>query len=211
MNYFRISINGYGGEILLGKASKQQYLFWNDEEQLTAAGFEEDEGALAEYMLDPDEWDKTIPKMARFNKDWTEIDDYLRIMGSTLDSATILIEHVSSPEWDAMAGETVYDNTLINFKQAYKTGIKQTEFNLDDLVSEPDNYVFFGMSVEKGTFFAGIVSVEGDIDLAKLTFKATEIPNGDNLVNAVMYDGVAIENLDINTDGKGTLMEVWDW
>jgi len=211
MNHYRIAIWGYGSEILLGKATKQQYLFWNDEEQLTAAGFEEDEGALAEYMLDPDEWDKTIPKMARFNKDWTEMDDYLRIMGSTLDSASILIEHASSPEWDAMAGETIYDNTLINFGQAYNSGITQTEFNLDDLVSEPNNYVFFGMSVEKGNFFTGIVSVDGDIDLSKLTFKATELPNSDNLVDAVMYDGAEVENLNVDTNGKGTFMEVWDW
>jgi hypothetical protein len=149
--------------------------------------------------------------MARFNKDWTEMDDYLCIMGSTLDSASILIEHASSPEWDAMAGETIYDNTLINFSQTYKNGIKQTEFNLDDLVSEPNNYVFFGMSVEKGNFFTGIVSVEGDIDLSKLTFKATEVPNGDNLVDVVMYDSVVVENLNVETNGKGTFMEVWDW
>jgi hypothetical protein len=211
MNHYRIAIWGYGSEILLGKATKPQYLFWNDEEQLTAAGFEEDEGALAEYMLDPDEWDTTVPKMARFNKDWTELDDYLRIMGSTLDSATIQIDHASSPEWDAMVGETVYDNTLINFKQTYKNGIKQTEFNLDDLVSEPNNYVFFGMSVEKGNFFTGIVSVDGDIDLSKLTFKATELPNSDNLVDIVMYDGREVENLNFETDRKGTFMEVWDW
>jgi hypothetical protein len=211
MNHYRIAIWGYGSDVVLGKATKQQYVFWNDEEQLTAAGFEEDEGALAEYMLDPDEWDKTIPKMARFNKDWTEIDDYLRILGSTLDSAKLLVEHVSSPEWDAMAGETVYDNTLLNFGQTYKKNIKQTEFVLDDLVSEPNNYVFYGMSAEKGNFFTGIVSVEGDIDLSKLTFKATEIPNGDNLVDIVMYDGENVENLDVDLNGKGTFMEVWDW
>jgi hypothetical protein len=82
---------------------------------------------------------------------------------------------------------------------------------LDDLVSEPNNYVFFGMSVEKGNFFTGIVSVEGDIDLSKLTFKATEVPNGDNLVDVVMYDSVVVENLNVETDGKGTFMEVWDW
>lgn len=209
MNYFRIAINGYGGEIVLGKATKQQHEFWNDQERVVDAGFEEEESALADYMLDIEEWDNAVPKTARFNKEWFEIDDYLHINGSTLDSAQVIIEQASSPEWDAMLGETVYENTLVAFSKTHKKAIDQSEFNLDDVTSELDPYVFYGMSVEKGSFFEGIVSVDGSFDLSKLTFTATEVPNGDNIVDGVMYDGKEIENWGGDTSGKAMYMEVW--
>lgn len=211
MNYYRIAINGYGGEAVFGKATKQQHAFWNDEEQLVGAGFEEGESALTTYMSDVEEWDKTVPKMARFQSEWHEMDDYLHTNGSALDSAYIQIDRASSPEWDAMLGETVYNDSLLNFKNTYNECIDQTEFNLDDVTSEKDHYVFYGMSCEKGTFFAGVVGVEGELDLSKLTFVATELPNNDNLINNVLYDGEEIENWGGDTRGKAMYMEIWDW
>jgi hypothetical protein len=101
MKFYRINISGIGGEIVFGKATLQQYNFWNDPEHLMDAGFDESDDALTYYMTDKEEWEENIPKMARFDYEWYEIDEYGHYNGTTTDSAYIEVTEVESAECNA--------------------------------------------------------------------------------------------------------------
>lgn len=218
MNYYQIEITGYGGESVLGKATKQQYEFWNNAEQLVAAGFTEDnfsaEGSLclADYMSDIEDWDHTIPKMARFNREWHEIDDYLHINGCALASARIKVSQVNSLEWQSSPDLTVYNDWLIALKQVNENCITSSVLEPDD---NSGHYVFYATSVEKGSFFRAVIAVDGEFDLSKLSFAASELKldsNEDDIfIEGVMYDHREIADLGGDTDGKAMLMEVRLW
>jgi hypothetical protein len=62
--------------------------------------------------------------------------------------------------------------------------------------------VFCGTSDEKGVFFSGVIETHGPLDLFKLSFKTTEFPNGYDLVEYVLYDGIEISNDGPDTNGK---------
>ena len=72
-------------------------------------------------------------------------------------------------------------------------------------------YVFYGMSVEKGGFFDMVLEIEGEPDLSKFNFSIMEMPNGDNIVSDVTYDGEYLDNMGGDTTGKAMYMEVWNY
>lgn len=212
MKYYKISISGYGGEVVFGKATKQQYEFWNDSERLEEAGFETATSAIIDYMWDIEEWESNIPKTARFRTEWYELDEYGHYNGATSDSAHIIIEEVDSDDYDAKYIQDVWEGSLEEFLSENNKTTVQDELDLDEQIEDnnADPYVFYGMSVEKGEFISGIIAAE-DLDFSKLEFYESVLPNGDNLITSVDYDGVDIDNFGGSTNGKAMYMEVWDW
>ena len=70
----------------------------------------------------------------------------------------------------------------------------------------------YAMSVEKGTFYAGIVTLTRKIDLSKLQIFTTQYPNGDNLIEEIFYgDEVLIDNDGGDTTGKSFNAYVMDY
>ena len=69
------------------------------------------------------------------------------------------------------------------------------------------------MSLEKGTFFnTTIESTSGDFDPAKLKISTYEMPNGDEIISGVEYDGEELDGLgNGDTRGKGYVAEVWNY
>jgi hypothetical protein len=212
MKYYKISIRGYGGEVVFGKATKQQYEFWNDSERLEEAGFELASSAIVDYMWDMEEWEPNIPKTARFRTEWYELDDYGHYNGVTHDSAYVIIEEVDSEAYDANVIEKVWEGSLVDLlSQNKKTTIKN-ELDLNEEIQKINAgpYVFYGMSVEKGEFISGIVVAE-KLDFSKLEFYEWVLPNGDTLVEDIEYNGEGVNNFGGDTSGKAMYMEVWDW
>jgi hypothetical protein len=64
-------------------------------------------------------------------------------------------------------------------------------------------------SSEKGTFFDGIIETVGEFDIKKLKAVINEYPNGEDIVDGLLYDGVDIENQGGDTNGKGYYASVW--
>ena len=85
-----------------------------------------------------------------------------------------------------------------------------------DLDSHADkdgnNYVFYFMSIEKGTFHDVYVKTEGkQLDVSKIDIGATEMPNGDTIVTTISYNGVELDNEFGDTTGKGYVGSVWNY
>lgn len=211
MKFYRINISGRGGEIVFGKATLQQYNFWNDQEQLTDAGFEDNDVALLNYMTDKEEWEENIPKMARFDYEWYEMDQYGHYNGATIDSAYIEVTEVESAEWGASVVEDVYEGQLEKLAEQYDDIVEQHELDLDNELDQRSPFVFYAMSVEKGEFFSSVIETDNEFDVKNLKFHAYDLPNGDHILLDVEYDSVALSNDGGDTVGKSLDMEVWKW
>ena len=215
MKYYRINISGRGGEFIFGKATLQQYNFWNDSEQLMDAGFDEDDAsdALVYYMQDKDEWESNIPKLARFEYEWYEIDDYGHYHGATVDTAYIEVNEVDSSEYSAKTITEVYDGTVEKLIDKNDVSVVATEFELDDVLEDKPPFVFYAASIEKGGFLSGTIELDDDVefDISKLVFYTEALPTGDTLITNIEYDGEEVDNNGGDTTGKAMYMEVWEW
>ena len=70
-------------------------------------------------------------------------------------------------------------------------------------------YVCQFYSSEKGTFFEGIIETIGEFDPKKLKLIINEYPNGEDIVDGIQYDGVEIDNMGGDTNGKGYSAHLW--
>lgn len=219
--YYRIHINGYGGEAAYINISKEAYEFWSN---ITEEYGDTD---LVHYMVEADNGEfefeniDEVPEYADFMKDpdydsyrpWFEApNEYVHQYGVEYSSAYLNVDEVDSAEYisntiaEVIEGENLHE---------YLDGIMEEnnyEFDLvesdEDLDGEGDYVVQF-YSSEKGCFFDGIIETHGDFDPKKLKIVYSEYPNGDDIVTIVEYDGVEIENNGSDTNGKGYSAHVW--
>jgi len=214
MKYYNITLRGYGGESVYGKATAAQYAFWNDDEKLEELGFDDGEEALQDYMLDKEEYEDKIPEDAQFEHEWHDMDDIEHSFGVTYDSAYIDITQVDSGEWGASHVADVWEGDVTQLVTEQDIETEDDILDLDDYQDKEGHcFVFYGMSVEKGEFVHTMVELEDDVefDIAKLNFGICEMPNGDTIVNGVMYDGEYLDNDGGDTIGKAMYMEIWDY
>lgn len=224
---YNIYVSGYGGEMVLSKCTKEQYEFWSEYE-------DDHEREFLDYMLEECRHDddleedniegqpwEHVPESARFENgmSWYEFDDVEHTNGATYSGAYITVESTDS------AGniEEVFDGSVEDFESKFK--IQKSEFDYDKQMNElvdkdGHNYIFFGMSVEKGQFsnfeFESMTPPEWD----RLKFDVIEYPNGDNIIeNFRFVDAKGEDSTDIDvwdqggdgTTGKGMYAEVWDY
>lgn len=216
--YYRITIGGYGGELVYGAISKEAYDWWveKDEELLENYVHEDDEEALQNMG---------VPVEADFRHDdgyhsqWYEVDSVEHDNGVAFDNAHICVEQVEDDTWSAKVIKEVFDGTLEDFinktnkgefdkgpSVGGNIGFVQHEFD----TKEP--YLFYGMSVEKGSFFDGMVVTNGtEFNPRLLSFSATEYPNGDNIIGSLTYNGEDVDNNGGDTRGKAMYFEVMQW
>ena len=91
-------------------------------------------------------------------------------------------------------------------------GMKPSLVAAWQIYDDGHNYVFYGMSIEKGTFNDVYLRTEGKkFDVSKLDVKAMEMPNGDNIITEILYNGEPLDGDFGDTNGKGYVCDVWDY
>src|SRR5210317_105210 len=187
--YYRISIWGYGSEMVWNKVSKECADWWNSQEDLSAE----------EYMSDPEEFVKenTIPDEANFlrweNDDgekyysgWHEPPEEAGHFWGVSDSgANITIEEIESSEYNAPVIETIIDGK--DFHNAIdEDGIESSIDDADAVI--PKGWYAQMISSEKGTFFDGVLHLVGQtFDPTKLIVDQNTMPNDEVYIQGVRY------------------------
>jgi hypothetical protein len=219
--FYRIMLNGYGGESAYMSISKEAHDFWN------AHNDEHGDHDMVQYMIEEDgdaEYEDLdeVPAEAQFLHDKDD-DNYKRpwyeshtefehTYGVEYGSAYLVVDEVASDEYSAdhvanvVEGENLSEY-LDNIMEAENYEIELAEMGCCD--EGPDGYIAQMYSSEKGTFFEGIIETVGDFDPKKLKVYVTEFLNGEDTVTSIEYDGVEIDNSGGDTNGKGYYASVW--
>jgi hypothetical protein len=220
--YYRIQINGYGGESAYMSISKEAHDFWN------AHNEEHGDHDMVQYMIADDleecEFDDldTVPVEAQFLNDpeddmykrpWYESHtEFEHTYGAEYGSAYISVEEVESEEYSASnINEVMYNESISDLNDVVG---EETEW-AHELVEmgcceEPEApYIAQLYSSEKGCFFDGVIETIGDFDSKKLKVFTTEFLNGEDTITEVHYDGVEVDNNGGDTNGKGYYASVW--
>jgi len=218
--FYRIMLNGYGGESAYMSISKEAHDFWN------AHNEEHGDNDMVQYMIEEDgdaEYEDLdeVPAEAQFLHDKDD-DNYKRpwyeshtefehTYGVEHGSAYLVVDEVNSGEYsaehvaDVVEGENLQEY-LSNIEEAENYEIELTDHGCCD---EHDGYIAQMYSSEKGTFFEGIIETVGDFDPKKLKVYVTEFLNGEDTITSIEYDGVEVDNSGGDTNGKGYYASVW--
>ena len=221
--FYRIRLYGYGGEAAYINISKAAHDFWHAH---TEAHGDSD---FVNYMIndDPEDYEfeelEVVPEEADFLKatgeeykyQWYEAEgEFLHQMGVEWGSAYLVVEEVNSDDYmsdhvaDVINGENVSElNDRVGEETEWETEI--TDFGEPDELEPQGDYVAQMYSSEKGTFFEGRFETVGEFDPKKLKFVINEYPNGEDIIDGVLYDEVDIENDGGDTNGKGYSAHVW--
>lgn len=188
MANYTIRISGYGGEVVLGKITQEQYDYWVDKE----------EELETHSLWDPYESDESMETPNPITDDesplflgyWHENDDIEHTNGADADNLYVVVENEDGNEiW------TTDDIELDHITRVEK----------DDL--EP-GYYLTAFSAEKGEFFYGEFETE-KFNHKKLKFHATRIMD-DVIVDTVMYGEESIDNEGGDTRGKSQGIELFE-
>ena len=221
--YYRITINGYGGEGAYMSISKEAYDFWNE------VCDEHGDSDFVTYMVDDgtDECEfeniDSVPPEADFltsyGKDdykssWYEAPtEYEHQWGVEIGSAYMDIDEVDSDDYSAnvvrevMSREGVQD---LCERIGEETDWEVEIWDSNECYAPEDvEYIAQMYSSEKGSFFDGVIETVGDFDPKKLQFHCSEYDNGEECITTVVYDGVEIDNNGGDTNGKGYYASVW--
>lgn len=183
----KINIWGYGGELVVGSVTREQYVYWKMQ----------DEEEFNDHVLgnsDPDDIDESL----RLGE-WYDNDDVEHLTGASYDSTThITVENDSGEEifsipvteLDSIPG--CEDN--INWEQG---------FDSDD--QTPD-FVFMAYSAEKGSF-GGLSVPDNEFDPTKLKITVRQV-EGFTIIDGISYDHPnTTDSDDYSTNGKS--WECW--
>ena len=221
--YYRITINGYGGEGAYMSISKEAYDFWSEVCE------ENGDSDFVTYMVDDgtDECEfeniDSVPPEADFltsyGKDdykssWYEAPtEYEHQWGVEIGSAYMDIDEVDSDDYSAnvvrevMSREGVQD---LCERIGEETDWEVEIWDSNECYAPEDvEYIAQMYSSEKGSFFDGVIETVGDFDPKKLQFHCSEYDNGEECITTVVYDGVEIDNNGGDTNGKGYYAAVW--
>ena len=220
---YQISIWGYGGELVYGKLTKAQYEFWQAQcDKTDDAGYDLDE-MFGNYIFDKESFEEdygiTVPEEAKLESEWYECDDFAHTNGVNLGSAYISIDAIDAADdgpfsRGKIVGEIVENMDLEEFISTNELDSEITELDLDEFGNRDEdghNYVMYAMSVEKGTFVDCYLQLTKPIDLSKLSFYSTEYPNGDTIVEGLLYDDEDVEYEFGDTNGKSMNAYVMDY
>jgi len=138
---------------------------------------------------------------------WDQFDS---TYGVAQDAAYLTVEKVSSTEYNAETLEDVIEHEDLN-EFIQRVG-EESDWEHEAYVEGHEyggnfppkgSYICQFQSSEKGTFFETVVETPLPFDQNLLKFATEEAPNGEDLVYAVEYDGVELDNEGGDTNGKG--------
>jgi hypothetical protein len=189
---FEIHLTGYGGEIVLGRITKEQYEFWRDRED------------LEEFTGDWDD-EMDIPEEMKFfsSGSWYECDDLVHENGCEFSNACWVtvydkdnIEVFSCP----------LDFTELENKGVFVDGIAQDEYRVQ--WDSDSKHYFLGQNFEKGTFQTYEVE-DYKFNPQKLNFQINDI-EGWTLVTGVSYMSEELDDTGgYSTTGKSCDFKVY--
>jgi len=184
--YYQIQLWGYGGEHAYGKLTKEAYDFWKPVVD------EHGDGDLISYFLGAEEGEFDF---------------------ENIDSANIEVNEVQNSEYSAPHIATVLEHENLNDVSGRVSEETDWEVDIlesvDDLYPEKGTHIVQFLSMEKGTFFDGVIETIGEFDIKKLRVTYSEAPNGEDVIHTVLYDGKEIDNDGGDTNGKGYAASVW--
>ncbi len=196
---FRIDAGRYGGEMSIGKVTKEfvEYFIEKEEDDLI--------DTIQSYEWDDDDMgDKNAPKIDGFTA-WNECDDKEHIYGMYVDAGFFLNEVPidGSDDMNYSDNEIEVKGFHLYDREAYYTDKSQEKIK----INEKDDYepVLGFLSAEKGGLGCWFVETdENGFDPKKLAF-STVASNLANIVENVWYDKIELEaNFDhSDTTGKG--------
>ena len=219
--FFRVYIQGYGGEAAYMTISKEAHDFWKEVTE------ENGDYDLVQYMtcdeLDECEFEyiDTVPEEAQFLHDKDD-DNYKRpwyeshtefehTYGATYDSAYITVDEVSDDEYNSDHVADVISSMDVSELNDEVLEDSNNEIEILEMgcCEEHDGYVAQLYSSEKGCFFDGVIETHGEFDPKKLKIYTTEFLNGEDTITSIEYDGVEVDNNGGDTNGKGYYAGVW--
>ena len=226
-HFYRIRLWGYGAETSYMNISKEAHDFWKAHTE------EHGDSDAVNYIInaedihaddiaqqgDYDELDPaTIPREALFMHDeegvgstyYEPLDQFDATYGVALDAAYLTVEKVSGEEYNAETLEDVIEHEDLN-EFIQRVG-DESDWEHEAYVEGHEyggkfptkgSYICQFQSSEKGTFFEAVVETPLPFNQNLLKFATEEAPNGEDLVYAVEYDGVELDNMGGDTNGKG--------
>lgn len=218
--YYRVIINGYGGESAYMSVSKEAHAFWSKHTE------ENGDNDLVNYMVNAEDGDfefedlEEVPLNAQFlyNADddysspWYEApSEFEHSWGVEYSSANIVIDEIESDDYNSKWLADVIESTNIS-DQVDENEDWEAIVEMDVCGDTPEGteYIAQLYSSEKGTFFDGIIETVGDFDIKKLKIYTTEYLNGEDTITSVEYNGVEVDNQGGDTNGKGYYGAVWE-
>ena len=222
--FYRIQLNGYGGESAYMSISEKAHDFWQPICE------EHGDYDLSAYMTSDDDDEpefenvENVPDEAQFLHDaddnnykrpWYESHtEFEHSYGVEWGSAYIVVDEVDSMEYsanhvaDVIEGENLQE-LLNTVEEESGWELELTEMGCSDEVPEGTEFIAQMYSSEKGQFFDGVIETIGEFDIKKLKVYTTEYLNGEDTVSNIEYDGINIENDGGDTNGKGYSASVW--
>ena len=222
--YYRILIQGYGGESAYMTISKEAHDFW------APICEEHGDSDLVSYMASDDDEEieyediDSVPPEAQFLND-ADDDNYKRpwyeshtefehSYGGTYDACRIDVDEVASAEYNAKSINEVI--SMMDISELNDEVSEETDYEVEIwdgagecAMPEKGEYIAQLYSSEKGCFFEGVIETVGDFDPKKLKIFTTEFLNGEDTITSIEYDGVEIDNDGGDTNGKGYYASVW--
>jgi len=187
MSTYEILISGYGGEVVMGRIPKEKYEY-----------FQKKKIDISEYSNDWDAYSKVPEKFQPFPPgSWHECDDLAH--NTNVEMSGLCFIEVRN-----QSGDLIWESNL-DIETLGQLGIRvddSKEVFVDD--EYKGTVVFFGQTFEKGSFFTGMIDVEGSFDPKKLKF-ITINTNGWKTLYELEYDNKEIDNShDTSTTGKSS-------
>lgn len=221
--FYRLTINGYGGEGAYINISKEAYEFWNNHND------DYGDGDFVQYLTndDPDEIEyddiDSVPPEADFltvkdedyKTQWYEAqDEFCHQYGVEYGSAWMCVDEVASADYSAAHITEVVENKTVSelideVGEETDWEVELHESGEDDWYEKQGDYVAQMYSSEKGSFFDAVIETTGEFDPKKLKFYITEYPNGEDNIDSISYDGEELDNNGGDTNGKGYYGHVW--
>lgn len=212
--YFKIYTGRYGGEVAIGKVTKEFVDYWQDRIE------EDGESALIEHVqgvqwqdedtIDPDS-PCMIPNQSEYDVAWHDVDDIEHLNGPYADNEyqveeielhpdAVMVDGVlrwregvdhgySTPMYTAVGEELRYEyENFVYGREAYTT-----DPDLEMLEGKELNPVMFFHSSEKGGFGDLFVETDGeDFDESLLAIGVCET-NVAEIIEAYWYNGKLLE------------------
>ena len=222
--FYRIQLNGYGGESAYMSISEKAHDFWQPICE------EHGDYDLSAYMTSDDDDEpefenvENVPDEAQFLHDaddnnykrpWYESHtEFEHSYGVEWGSAYIVVDEVDSIEYsanhvaDVIEGENLQE-LLNTVEEESGWELELTEMGCSDEVPEGTEFIAQMYSSEKGQFFDGVIETIGEFDIKKLKVYTTEYLNGEDTVTGIEYEGIDIENDGGDTNGKGYSAAIW--
>ena len=212
MKQYEINVGGYGGEVCWSKITSEQYDYWSNV----------DHEIFSKHVIGPSIFDDTdeddgdssnnsnnIPEFAllRLTDDleWYEMDDVAHENYCSLSNAWLSVVELEGNNANNKSYNVVL--TLDKLRDdANERDLDMFVFDEEPQRLEDGKQYLQVFSSEKGTFFTSVVRVDDneEFELSKVKIKVCEALNEeDDMIMAVEYGGVELENDGSETRGKG--------